>query len=146
MVNVGKVTKHFPANVMRRMLFGTRHFGKDDNNNIGEPAGPKEEEHVSALFTLLLHIYAFCASDYLPWLRMLDLDGHRRAVRGAMKVVRKLHDPILDDRLKQWREGKRTEPEDLLDVFISLKGSDGKPLLSVQEIRAQVTVRFFVYS
>ncbi|GMN21653.1 hypothetical protein TIFTF001_040080 [Ficus carica] len=134
-VNVRTIAKHYPANAMRRMMFSTRYFG-----NGSEEGGPgfEEEEHVSSLFTMLKYIYAFSVSDYLPWLRGLDLDGHQKRVRDAVKIVNKYHDPIVNDRILQWREGKKTQPEDLLDVLISLKGSDDKPLLSEDEIRAQI--------
>ena len=48
---------------------------------------------------------------------------------------------IVNERIQQWREGKKIEAEDLLDVFITLKDEDGKPLLSDDEIKAQITVR-----
>ncbi|PON95187.1 Cytochrome P450, E-class, group I [Trema orientale] len=42
--------------------------------------------------------------------------------------------------MQRWEYGMRKEPEDLLDVFISLKDiSYGDPLLSDEEVRAQVT-------
>ena len=143
MVNVRTIAKHYPANAMRRMMFSTRYFGKGSED--GGP-GFEEEEHVSSLFTMLKYIYAFSVSDYLPWLRGLDLDGHQKRVRDAVKVVNKYHDPIVNDRILQWREGKKTQPEDLLDVLISLKGFDDKPLSSEEEIRARVMVTCYLLS
>ena len=120
-------------------MFNVRHFG--EGRDDGGP-GFEEEEHVSALFTMLLHVYAFCITDHLPWLKWLDLDGHRKRVRDAMEVINKYQDPIINDRIRCWREfgSTKTQPEDLLDVFISLKDSNGNSLLSDEEIRAQVTV------
>ncbi|XP_010106336.2 isoleucine N-monooxygenase 2, partial [Morus notabilis] len=135
-VNVRTAAQHYPANAMRRMMFGRRYFGKGRED--GGP-GFEEEEHVSSFFTMLLHIYAFSVSDYFPWLQSLDLDGHRKKVCDAVKVVDKYHDPIITDRIQEWREGKKTQPEDLLDVLISLKDSNGNPLLSKDEIRAKIT-------
>ncbi|PON35477.1 Cytochrome P450, E-class, group I [Trema orientale] len=139
-VDVRTAAQQYSAGVLRRMMFDKRYFGE---GRVDGGPGEEEEEHVRALFTLLSHIYAFSVSDYLPWLTWLDLDGHQRKVFEATKVINKYQDPIVNDRIRQWREGKRTEPaEDLLDVFISLKGSDGNPLLSDDEIRAQVTELF----
>ncbi|EXC25309.1 Isoleucine N-monooxygenase 2 [Morus notabilis] len=138
-VNVRTAAQHYPANAMRRMMFGRRYFGKGRAD--GGP-GLEEEEHVSSFFTMLLHIYAFSVSDYFPWLKSLDLDGHRKKVCDAVKVVDKYHDPIIADRIQEWREGKKTQPEDLLDVLISLKDSNGNPLLSKDEIRAKITEIF----
>ena len=136
-INVRTAAQHYPANALRRMMFSTRYFGKGSED--GGP-GFEEEEHVASFFTMLKYIYAFSVSDYLPWLRGLDLDSHQKRVRDAVKVVNKYHDPIVNDRIQQWREGKKTEPEDLLDVLILLKDSDGNPLLSIDEIRAQILV------
>ncbi|XP_061994599.1 tryptophan N-monooxygenase CYP79A68-like [Rosa rugosa] len=141
-VNVRNAAPHYPMSVMRRMIFNTRYFGKGRED--GGP-GLEEERHVSALFTILLHSYAFCVFDYLPWLRPFDIGGHEKKVRDALKIIKQYQDPIIDERVRKWRrsnqENRIKEPveEDLLDVFISLKGADGQPLLSVEEIKAQIT-------
>ncbi|KAF4376676.1 hypothetical protein F8388_025547 [Cannabis sativa] len=135
--------QHYSVGIMRKMMFGKRYFGKGRDD--GGP-GKEEEEHVEALLAMLSHIYAFSMSDYLPWLRWLDLDGHQRIVCKAMKVINKLHDPIISERIRDWREvemkSRSRESEDLLDVLISVKDSNGKPLLSEDEIRAQVMELF----
>ncbi|PON45552.1 Cytochrome P450, E-class, group I [Trema orientale] len=139
-VDLRTATLQYPTAVMRRMMFDKRYFG--EGRSDGGP-GVEEEEHVKAIFTVLLHIYAFSVADYLPWLKWLDLDGYQKKVSEAMNVINKYQDPIIHDRVRQWRDGMRTEPEDLLDVFISLKDdSNGKPLLSTDEIRAQITEVF----
>ncbi|KAF3452264.1 hypothetical protein FNV43_RR02697 [Rhamnella rubrinervis] len=105
-VNVRTAAQHYSASVIRKMMFGKRYFGKGRED--GGP-GDEEEEHISALYTILLNLYAFSVSDYLPWLRVLTLTG------------------------------KNMEAEDLLDVFVSLKHENGDPLLSPEEIKAQIT-------
>ncbi|PRQ55672.1 putative phenylalanine N-monooxygenase [Rosa chinensis] len=141
-VNVRIAAQHYSANVMRRMFFNTRYFGKGRED--GGP-GLEEELHVSALFTLVLHTYAFCVSDYLPWLRPFDIGGHEKKVKDALKIIKQYQDPIIDERVRMWRcsnqENRIKAPveESLLDVFISLKGADGQPLLSAEEIKAQIT-------
>ena len=118
---------------MKRMMFNKRYYGKGRED--GEPCAD-EEEHIQALFSMLLHVYAFSISDYMPCLKPLDLDGNEKVVKDALKVIRKYEDSIIDERVQMWKEGKRTEPEDLLDIFISVKDGDGKPLLSVAETKA----------
>ncbi|KAJ4980012.1 hypothetical protein NE237_010792 [Protea cynaroides] len=133
------------GNVVRRFLFNKRYFGKGRAD--GGP-GVEEEEHIDAVFTALSFLFAFCISDYLPWLRWLDLDGHQRMVKEALEVFNKYHDPVIDERLQELRDGKdgwhdlKREPQDLLDVFILLKDDKGKPLLSTEEIRAQAVELF----
>ncbi|KAG5541745.1 hypothetical protein RHGRI_021540 [Rhododendron griersonianum] len=135
-VNVRVATQHYCGNVIRKMVFGKRFFG---NGRADGGAGVEEEEHVSALFTLLAYLYSFCVSDYLPCLRRrLDLDGHEKIIRTATASVAKYHDPEIDERIRHWTEGNRTEQEDLLDVLIGLKDKDGSPLLSPDEIKAQL--------
>ncbi|KAL0558836.1 hypothetical protein IC582_003418 [Cucumis melo] len=135
-VSVRSITQHYSGNVMRRMMFNRRYFGKGRAD--GGPA-TEEEEHIGALFTMLQHVYAFCVSDYMICLKAFDLDGHERIVKKALNVIRKYEEPIIDERVQQWRDGKRIEAEDMLDIFISLKDESGEPLLSVKEIKAQIT-------
>ena len=90
-VNVRTAAQHYSANVMRRMFFNSNYFGKGRED--GGP-GPEEERHVSALFTVVLHVYAFCVSDYLPWLKPL---------RDALKTINQYQDPIIDERIGKRR-------------------------------------------
>ncbi|CAL2273406.1 unnamed protein product [Prunus armeniaca] len=135
-VNVRIAAQFYSGSIMRKMIFNRTYFGKGRED--GGP-GVEEEEHVSALLTLLTYAYAFCVSDYLPWLRVFDIDGHEKKVRKAMNIVKKHQEPIVNERLQEWRDRKRNEPDDLLDVFISLKDANGQPLLSDEEIKAQTT-------
>ncbi|XP_062105141.1 tryptophan N-monooxygenase CYP79A68-like [Humulus lupulus] len=141
-VNVKVAAKQYAAGVLRRMMFGRGYSGK--RRGDGGP-GKEEEEHVEALFTVLSHAYAYSVSDILPWLRWFDLDGHQRTVGEAIKVINNHQDSIISERIREWREDEHAEaknkkqPSDLLDFLISAKDSDGNPLLSDDEIRAQVT-------
>ncbi|XP_008808383.3 tryptophan N-monooxygenase CYP79A68-like [Phoenix dactylifera] len=140
-INVRLATRYYTGNTIRRMIFGVRHFGEG-----GEYGGPGKEEleHVDAAFKVLSFIYAFCASDFMPWLRWLDIDGHERNMKEAIRVINKYHDPIIEERMQKWRgekekevKGAKREVEDLLDVFISLKDNKGRPLLTMEEVKAQ---------
>ncbi|KAK3436880.1 hypothetical protein EUGRSUZ_E03537 [Eucalyptus grandis] len=140
-VNLRHVTRHYCGNVIRRLVFNKRYFGKGRQDG-----GPTidEEQHVDALFNALNYLYAFCVSDYFPFLVGLDLDGHEKVVKDCTMTFRRLHDPIINERIKQWRdnlssESNGKEPQDLLDVLITLKDSKGKPLLTPHEIKAQAT-------
>ncbi|KAH7564752.1 hypothetical protein JRO89_XS09G0019800 [Xanthoceras sorbifolium] len=106
-----------------------------------EDGGPglEEEEHINALFKVLTYIYSFCISDYVPFLRgVVDLDGHEKVMKENVGIIDKFHDPIIEERIQQWRGGLKSEVEDLLDVFVTLKDGDGSPLLSTDEIKAQL--------
>ncbi|KAJ1390160.1 Cytochrome P450 [Sesbania bispinosa] len=135
LVNVRNIAQHYCCNVIKRLSFNTRYFGKG-----GKDGGPgfEEVEHLNALFTLLNHIYAFYVSDYIPCLRGLDLDGHEAKVMEAMEIVNKYHDPIIEQRIKQWNDGSRIDGEDFLDILISLKDANNNPILTQQEIKAQI--------
>ncbi|XP_022746930.1 phenylalanine N-monooxygenase-like [Durio zibethinus] len=135
-INLRRATRQYTGNVIRRMMFNKRYFGKGQED--GGP-GHEEEEHIESLFTVLMHIYSFILSDYVPWLRPLDLEGHEKIVTEALRIVNSYHYPIIDERVQQWREGKKKEPEDLLDAFILAKDSNGKPAFSVEEIKTQCT-------
>ncbi|KAK2992724.1 hypothetical protein RJ640_025227 [Escallonia rubra] len=134
LVNVRVAAKHYCGNVIRKMILGRRFFGEGMED--GGP-GVEEEEHVEALFTILGYLYSFCVSDYFPFLRGFDLDGHEKVMKEAMASMKKLHDPIINARIRQGRDGEK-EANDLLDVLIRLKDADGGPLLSEDEIKAQI--------
>ncbi|GMI98583.1 cytochrome P450, family 79, subfamily B, polypeptide 2 [Hibiscus trionum] len=136
LVNLRVVAQHYCSNVTRKLIFNRRYFGE------GKPdGGPgfEEEEYVEAIFAFIVHLYSFCVSDYLPFLRGLDLEGHEKIVEEAIRVMEKYQDPIIEDRVQQWRNGKKLEPQDLLDVLVSLTDDHGAPLLSTNEIKAQIS-------
>ncbi|XVF00343.1 hypothetical protein REPUB_Repub03eG0277000 [Reevesia pubescens] len=135
-INLRLAMRHYSGNVIRKMMFNKRYFGEGRKDG-----GPEyeEEEHVESLFTVLVRLYSFILSDYVPSLRALDLEGHEKIVSKAMRIVNDYHDPLIDERVKEWKEGKMKEPDDLLDAFILAKDSNGKPALSVEEIKAQCT-------
>ncbi|KAL3728876.1 hypothetical protein ACJRO7_033461 [Eucalyptus globulus] len=140
-VNLRTTTRHYSGNVIRRLMFSKRYFGQGRQDG-----GPTidEEQHVDALFNALNYLYAFCVSDYFPFLKGLDLDGHEKEVEESARTLRTLHEPIISERIKRWRddlssESNEKEPQDLLDVLIMLKDSKGMPVLAPQEVRALTT-------
>ncbi|KAE8688794.1 Isoleucine N-monooxygenase 2 [Hibiscus syriacus] len=140
LVNVRVASQQYCGNVPRKILFSRRYFGEDKED--GGP-GIEEEEHVSAVFTILAYLYSFCVSDYMPRLRGLDLDGHEKVMKEALRVIGKYHNPIIEERIQKWRNGEKIEDDeadDLLDVLITLKDKKGTGfLLTPEEIKAQLT-------
>ncbi|KAK9939461.1 hypothetical protein M0R45_016156 [Rubus argutus] len=136
-VNVRVAAQHYCTNVIRKMIFNRRYFGKGMED--GGP-GSEEEEHVAALFTILKYIYSFCVSDYMPCLRGLDLDGQEKTIKNALEITRKYREPLIEERFRRYKKGfSDKEPEDLLDILVSLEDINGEPLLSSEEIKAQIT-------
>ncbi|KAK7290348.1 hypothetical protein RIF29_04694 [Crotalaria pallida] len=37
----------------------------------------------------------------------LDLDDHESKIKKAMKIMKKYHDPIIEERIKQWNDGSK---------------------------------------
>lgn len=138
MIDVRAAVRHYSANAIRKMIFNQRYFG--EGREDGGP-GEEEVEHVDALFAVLSLLYAFCPSDYVPWLRWLDLNGHEKVMKKAIGVVNKYHDPVIERRMEEWRSGIKRQAEDVLDVLISLKDVGGRPVLTTEEIKAQCAVR-----
>ncbi|KAL8491203.1 hypothetical protein ACS0TY_023014 [Phlomoides rotata] len=134
-VNVRDLTRHYCGNVIRKMVFGKRFFGPGMED--GGP-GFEEQQHVDALFTILSRIFGFAIADYVPWLEVLDLDGCKKVMTDAIKKVRKYQDCEITKRVEMWERGERDTKEDILDVLIDLKNSENKPMLSIQEITAEV--------
>ncbi|KAE8807434.1 Tyrosine N-monooxygenase [Hordeum vulgare] len=145
-VDVRHVARHYCGNVIRRLVFGRRYFGEPRPD--GGP-GLMEEEHMDAVFTAVGLLFALCVSDYLPWLRGLDLDGHEKMVKEANSTVNRLHDTVIDERWRQWKSGERRELDDFLDVLITHKDGEGKPLLTIEEVKAHSVVsitRHYMYT
>ncbi|CAN0878349.1 Valine N-monooxygenase 1 [Linum grandiflorum] len=133
-VDLRVATQHYCGNVIRKMMFNRRFFGEPTAD--GGP-GPEEVEHVKAIFLALKYVYSFCLSDYLPFLRGMNLDGQEKFAKEANKTIRAFQNPIIDERIRQWKSGERKVMEDLTDVLITLKDSNDKRLLSPDEIKNQ---------
>uniref|UniRef100_A0A0E0KMR2 Tyrosine N-monooxygenase n=1 Tax=Oryza punctata TaxID=4537 RepID=A0A0E0KMR2_ORYPU len=129
-IDVRHVTRHFCGNIIRKLVFGRRHFGSSGTGNIGP--GRDEKAHIDALFTALDYLGAFSVSDCFSAL----------VVNGLMNTFSRLHDPIIMERMDEWRAlrrngDERREVADFLDVLISLDDAQGKPLLSLDEVKAE---------
>uniref|UniRef100_A0A8R7RBU4 Tyrosine N-monooxygenase n=1 Tax=Triticum urartu TaxID=4572 RepID=A0A8R7RBU4_TRIUA len=133
--NVRHVTQHFVANMIRRLVFGKRYFSDLPASSNSGP-GHDDVAHVAALFTALNHLYSFCMSDYFPALVGLDLDGHEKVSKDAMQTLNRLHDPIIEEQIRERSStlekcGEKKEARDFLDVLVHLKDAEGQPLLSL---------------
>ncbi|CAI0422382.1 unnamed protein product [Linum tenue] len=65
----------------------------------------------------------------------MNLDGQEKIVKDANKTIRNYQNPIIDDRIRQWKSGERKEMEDLTDVLITLKDK----LINQPELLAKAT-------
>ncbi|KAM3393345.1 hypothetical protein ACQJBY_014170 [Aegilops geniculata] len=124
-----------------------RYFGDLPASSTSGP-GHDEVAHVAALFTALNHVYNFCLSDYFPALVGLDLDGHEKISKDAMQTINRLHDPIIEERVRERsstleKGGEKKEARDFLDVLVHLKDAEGQPMLSLEDIRAQTAEMMF---
>ncbi|QHO48505.1 Isoleucine N-monooxygenase [Arachis hypogaea] len=102
--------QHYGGNLIRRLLFNKRYFG--NGREDGGP-GAEELEYVEAQFMV-------------------------KILKKAINTLRKYHDPIIEERICQWRNGTRTHQEDWLDVLISLKDANNNPFLTLHEIKSQI--------
>ncbi|XP_031104170.1 tyrosine N-monooxygenase-like [Ipomoea triloba] len=129
-VNVRTVTRQYCGNVISKMVLNKRFFG----NGMEE----QEEELLKSLFALLQTLYGLGISDYIPWLSIFDIGGHKSTIKKALSVMRKHLDSEVDKRVQMWKDGTKTVEEDILDVLVMLKDNVGRPLLSDAEIKTQV--------
>nr|GMD39859.1 isoleucine N-monooxygenase 1-like [Ipomoea batatas] len=91
-----------------------------------------------SLFALLQTLYGLGISDFIPWLSIFDIGGHKSTIKKALSVMRKHLDTEVDKRIQMWKDGTKTVEEDILDVLLMLKDNVGRPLLSDAEIKTQV--------
>ncbi|XP_075082059.1 isoleucine N-monooxygenase 2-like [Nicotiana tabacum] len=139
-INLRKVTRYYCANVINNMIFSKRLLGKSIIQNGGPLVELQEdqEKQIDAIFTLLEYFHSFSISDYLPWLSGFDLDGHKAIIKKAFAIATKHIDLEIDQRIHIWKNGKKTVEEDILDVLIMLRDTNGNPMLNAKEIKAQV--------
>ncbi|KAI3776914.1 hypothetical protein L1987_46705 [Smallanthus sonchifolius] len=96
------MVQQYSGNMARKLMFGSRYFGKGRED--GGP-GDEEIEHVDLILTILGYNQAFCVADYFPWLRWItDFDGHEKIIRNAILAARMYQDPLIDDRIQQWKD------------------------------------------
>ena len=78
----------------------------------------------------------------------LDLDGHKKVAKGIMRILDRLHNPIIEERIREWshhrKGGDAREVADFLDVLVSVENAKGEPLLSLEEIKAQILLRYML--
>ncbi|KAL0340502.1 UNVERIFIED_CONTAM: Valine N-monooxygenase 1 [Sesamum radiatum] len=129
------ITSEVLSPAMHRWFYKKR---CEEADHLVEALEWKEKEHLHGLFTILKYLYGFGIADYLPWLEVFDLDGHKSHLKTALKSMSKYHDLEINKRVEMWRQGMKKAEEDILDVFIHLKDSHKNPLLSTQEIKAEL--------
>ncbi|EOA26880.1 hypothetical protein CARUB_v10022973mg [Capsella rubella] len=135
-VNVRDITGIYCHAVMMVMMFGRRHFIEATENGNG--LGPKEKEHMDAIYRSLDCFFSFNVTDYIPCLRGWNLNGKEAEVREAVDIINKCNDPIIHERMHLWRDkGGKETGEDWLDILITLKDDQGRFLFTYDEIRAQ---------
>ncbi|KAL0393105.1 UNVERIFIED_CONTAM: Isoleucine N-monooxygenase 1 [Sesamum radiatum] len=135
LVNVRDVAQHYCGNMIRNLIFSKRFFGRGMED--GGP-GIEEKEHLHGIFTILKYVYGLGIADYVPWLEVFDLDGHKGFLKDGIKRMQKYQDPEINNRVEMWKQGIKKTEEDILDVMINLKDSENNPLLSIEEIKAQI--------
>ncbi|CAM8893876.1 unnamed protein product [Rhodiola kirilowii] len=104
--------------------------------------GALEQEHADSVMQTLKYTFSFAISDFFPTLTGVDFDGKEKNDVEAVKALEKYQNPIIEERIRKWRKtsnsSNNTGKEDMLDIMVNLKDSDGKPLLSEAEIKGQV--------
>ncbi|XP_008450288.2 tryptophan N-monooxygenase CYP79A68-like isoform X2 [Cucumis melo] len=136
-INIRSITQHYCSNIIRRMVFNRRYYKKGREN---EGPSLEEEDYNQALLTILMNLYSFSISEYIACLKPFDLGGHQKIIRKALKVITNHDGPIIEERVQEWRDGKKKEVQDILDILITVKkDQNGESLLSIEEIKAQVT-------
>ncbi|CAA7019697.1 unnamed protein product [Microthlaspi erraticum] len=119
--------------VMMRLMFGQRHFDEPAKDG---GLGPKEKEHMDAIYQALDCFFSFEISNYVPFLRGWNIGGAEAEIREAAAIINRCNDSVIRERMHLWRNkgGKETE-EDWLDILITLKDCHGMPLFTFGEIR-----------
>lgn len=141
-VDLRELSRVYGYTVTMRMLFGRRHVTKENVFSDEGRLGKAEKDHLEAIFNTLNCLPSFSPADYLErWFKGWNIDGQEKRVKVNTKIVRSYNNPIIDERVKLWREkGGKAAVEDWIDTFITLKDENGKYLVTPDEVKAQCVV------
>ncbi|KAF3537409.1 hypothetical protein F2Q69_00024493 [Brassica cretica] len=75
--------------------------------------GPKEKEHMDAIYRAIDCFFSFNVANYIPFLRRWNIDKEEAHVREAVDILNRCNDPIIHERMHLWRKkgGKETEED-----------------------------------
>ncbi|PWA42006.1 hypothetical protein CTI12_AA548700 [Artemisia annua] len=77
---------------------------------------------------LLRYVYNQCKTNGVVTRRVV-----KKVLREAIHATRKYQDPLIDERIQQWKDGISNVEDDLLDVLIN----HDNPQLTTDQIKAQ---------
>lgn len=144
LVELNRWLDDLTLNMIVRMVAGKRYFGTAAVGDCGEAR--RCQKAIGQFFRL---IGIFVASDALPFLRWLDLQGHEK----AMKTTAKELDSILEGWIAEHRQRrassqiiKAESEQDFIDVMLSLQEEgrlSGFQYDSETSIKSTCLVSFF---
>lgn len=140
-VDLRELSRVYGYAVTMRLLFGRRNITNEKVSSDGRLT-KAERDHLEAIFNTLNCLPSFSPADYLErWFKGWNIDGQEEMVTLNCNIVRSYNNPIIDERVKLWREkGGKAAVEDWIDKFITLKDKNGKYLITPDEIKAQCVV------
>ncbi|OAE20191.1 hypothetical protein AXG93_3802s1040 [Marchantia polymorpha subsp. ruderalis] len=131
LVNMDEHMGSLTGNNITRMLFHRRYFGSKGIpiTALGEA---KEFQHI--IRELFRIGGAFIVSDYIPWLKRLDLGGWR----AQLKKIQVKYDAFVGNLIDEHRRNAKplAESENFVDVLLSIQNSgvDGRPTITDVQI------------
>nr|A0A0N7F297.1 RecName: Full=Demethylepipodophyllotoxin synthase; AltName: Full=Cytochrome P450 family 82 subfamily D polypeptide 61 [Sinopodophyllum hexandrum]ALG05144.1 cytochrome P450 family 82 subfamily D polypeptide 61 [Sinopodophyllum hexandrum] len=105
-------------NMSVKMVVGKRFFGSASASACEETESSNCPKTLRNMFRLM---GSFVLSDYLPYLRWLDLGGHEKEMKRTVKELDILFKGWLDEhKRKRLSGGKEDDDQDFMDVMLSI--------------------------
>ncbi|KAL1221356.1 Dihomomethionine N-hydroxylase [Cardamine amara subsp. amara] len=138
-IDLRELSRAYGYAVTMRMLFGRRNITKENVSSDDGRLGKAQKDHLEAIFNTLNCLPSFSHADYLErWFKGWNIDGQEEMVKLNCNLVRSYNNPIIDERVKLWREkGGKASVEDWIDTFITLKDENENYLVTPDELKAQ---------
>ena len=116
-VAIDKSLKDLTMNISIRLLAGKRFSASSDGKNKNDT----EDLHLKeSIEKALYHSGVFVASDVIPSLEWMDIGGHVKALKKAVKEVDKVTGKWLEEHIQRRKECDQTNGDgDFMDVMLS---------------------------
>lgn len=112
-INIGELVFSLTQNIIFRAAFGAR-IGLND-----------QDEFISILQEFSKLFGAFNIGDFIPWLKLMDLNGINKRLKKARGALDRFIDRIIDEHLANPKEADALDADMVDDMLAFLAEADG---------------------
>ena len=114
-VDISEWLEHLTFNVVLMMVAGKRYFGN------GLEGNEEEIRRVKAVFKEFMSLIgAFVASDAIPFVEWLDLEGHLGSMKRVAEEMDGFVEGWVEEHVMRLKNDPNSSRKDFIDVMLSL--------------------------